>query len=122
MRPTLALPVLSFLLASVHAASAQHATMSDVAVIDSEAKFTLLSANNGALNFSHELNEVGSVVGGGLDFKVLPKVSVGAEGFYYSFANDEARLSAVGEPFLFHDYPNLSVARARLTYYFNSGY
>lgn len=93
-----------------------------VAFLDTDAQFTLLSALHGPLNLSHDVSEVGSVVGGGIDFKVRPKVSLGAEGLYYAFANNEARLSSDGEPFLFHDHPNFAVVRARLTYYFNNAY
>jgi hypothetical protein len=59
---------------------------------------------------------------GGLDFKVLPRVSLGAEGLFYDFANEEAHLTAAGAPFLFHDHPDMTVVRGRITYYFNPSY
>ena len=58
----------------------------------------------------------------GLDFKVLPSVSLGAEGLFYDFANEEAHLTTAGAPFLLHDHPDMTVVRGRVTYYFNTGY
>jgi hypothetical protein len=72
---------------------------------------------------SAEISEVGFVIGGGLDFKVRPRLSMGAEGLFYNFANDEQRLNTTsGAAFLFHDHPDMTVVRGRLTYYFNPGY
>ena len=50
-------------------------------------------------------------------------MSLGAEGLFYSFANAEEQLStSSGAAFLFHDHPDMTVVRGRLTYYFNPGY
>jgi opacity protein-like surface antigen len=72
---------------------------------------------------SADISEVGFVIGGGVDFKVMPRLSMGAEGLFYNFANDEQRLTtSSGAAFLFHDHPDMTVVRGRLTYYFNPGY
>jgi opacity protein-like surface antigen len=86
------------------------------------ANFTISSLVNPPTKLSHEISEVAFVVGGGLDFKVLPRLSLGAEGLFYDFANDEAHLTAAGAPFLFHDHPAMTVVRGRITYYFNPSY
>ena len=49
--------------------------------------------------------------------------AIGAEGLFYSFSNDEQHLTTLsGAAFLFHDHPDMTVVRGRLTYYFNPGY
>ena len=53
---------------------------------------------------------------------MLPRLSLGAEGLFYDFANDETHLTAAGAPFLFHDHPDMTVVRGRVTYYFNPSY
>jgi opacity protein-like surface antigen len=59
-----------------------------VGFVNADANFTISS--NPPTKLSHEISEVAFVVGGGLDFKVLPRLSLGAEGLFYDFANDEA--------------------------------
>jgi outer membrane immunogenic protein len=93
-----------------------------VAFIDADENFTVVSADDGPFKFSHDGNEIGFVVGGGVGYKVMPNVSLGAEGLFYGFTSDGARLIAGDEPFVLHDHPEFSVVRARLTYFFNSGY
>ena len=90
-----------------------------VGFVNADANFTISSLVNPPTKLSHEISEVAFVVGGGLDFKVLPRLSLGAEGLFYDFANDEAHLTAAGAPFLFHDHPDMTVVRGRITYYFN---
>ena len=77
-----------------------------VGFVNADANFTISSLVNPPTKLSHEISEVAFVVGGGLDFKVLPRLSLGAEGLFYDFANDEAHLTAAGAPFLFHDHPD----------------
>ena len=72
-----------------------------VGFINADANFTISSLVNPPTKLSHEISEVAFVVGGGLDFKVLPRLSLGAEGLFYDFANDEAHLTAAGAPVLF---------------------
>ena len=93
-----------------------------VGFVNADANFTISSLVNPPTKLSHEISEVSFVVGGGLDFKVLPRLSLGAEGLFYDFANDEAHLTAAGAPFLFHDHPDMTVVRGRITYYFNPSY
>jgi outer membrane immunogenic protein len=93
-----------------------------VGFVNADANFTISSLVNPPTKLSHEISEVAFVVGGGLDFKVLPRLSLGAEGLFYDFANDEAHLTAAGAPFLFHDHPDMTVVRGRITYYFNPSY
>lgn len=93
-----------------------------VGFVNADANFTISSLVNAPTKLSHEISEVAFVGGGGLDFKVLPRLSLGAEGLFYDFANEEAHLNAAGAPFLFHDHPDMTVVRGRITYYFNPGY
>ncbi len=93
-----------------------------VGFVNGDANFTISSLVNPPAKLSHEISEVAFVVGGGLDFKVLPRLSLGAEGLFYDFANEEAHLTAAGAPFLFHDHPDMTVVRGRITYYFSPGY
>jgi len=90
-----------------------------VGFVNADANFTISSLVNPPTKLSHEISEVAFVVGGGLDFKVLPRF---AEGLFYDFANDEAHLTAAGAPFLFHDHPDMTVVRGRITNYFNPSY
>jgi outer membrane immunogenic protein len=100
----------------------EHVMVLGVGFVNADAKFTISSLVNAPTKLSHEISEVAFVAGGGLDFKVLPRVSLGAEGLFYDFANEEAHLTAAGAPFLFHDHPDMTVVRGRITYYFNPSY
>jgi outer membrane immunogenic protein len=55
-------------------------------------------------------SETGWVAGGGLEYKLRNNWSVGAEGLYYDFSNNN--------DFNFNDDATFFVARARLTYHF----
>ena len=94
-----------------------------IGFINADANFTINSPFLPRSSQSANISEVGFVIGGGLDFKVLPRVSLGAEGLWYGFANDEERLTTnSGAAFLFHDHPDMTVVRGRVTYYFNTSY
>ena len=93
-----------------------------VAFLDADQTFTVASASNGSFTSSYGESSVGFGGGGGIEFKLASKVSVGADALFYSFANDEAHLTAGNEPFVLHDHADLSEVRGRLTYYFNTGY
>ena len=94
-----------------------------IGFINADAKFTINSPFLPPSSQSANISEVGFVIGGGVDLKVMPRLSLGAEGLFYNFANDEERLNtSSGAAFLFHDHPDMTVVRGRLTYYFNPGY
>ena len=69
-----------------------------VGFINADANFTISSLVNPPTKLSHEISEVAFVGGGGLDFKVLPRLSLGAEGLFYDFENDEAHLTPPAHP------------------------
>ena len=64
-----------------------------IGFINADAKFTINSPFLPPSSQSSDISEVGFVIGGGLDFKVMPRLSLGAEGLFYNFANDEQRLT-----------------------------
>lgn len=78
---------------------------------------TLLYATGGAAfigfdeNLSGDDSDTGWVGGLGIEHKLRENVSIGAEGLYYGFENDNSG----------GDDNNFWVARARLTYHFNGG-
>src|SRR6185312_14217579 len=55
-----------------------------VAFIDTDTDFTVLSGDNGAFSFNESNSDTGYVVGGGIDYRVTPKLSLGVEGLYYN--------------------------------------
>lgn len=94
-----------------------------IAFINADASFTINSPFLPPSSQSADISEVGFVIGGGMDFKVLPRLSLGAEGLWYTFANDEQNLTTnSGAPFTLHDHPDMTVVRGRITYYFNPAY
>jgi outer membrane immunogenic protein len=92
-----------------------------VAFIDTDNNFVVVSADDGPFGFSHGNNDTGFVVGGGLDYKVAPNISIGVEGLFYDFGNDKTTLVAGDEPFVLKDDLDFAVVQARLTYLFNGG-
>ena len=64
----------------------------------------------------------GFVVGGGVDYKVAPHLSLGLEGLYYDFGSQNTSLNAGDEPFVLKDDENFATVRGRLTYHFDSSY
>jgi outer membrane immunogenic protein len=92
-----------------------------VAFIDTDNNFVVVSADDGPFGFSHGNNDTGFVVGGGLDYKVAPNISIGVEGLFYDFGNDKTSLVAGDEPFVLKDDLDFAVVQARLTYLFNGG-
>ena len=93
-----------------------------VAFIDTDNNFVVVSADDGPFGFSGGNNQTGFVVGGGIDYKVAPHLSLGVEGLFYDFGSDDAHLVAGDEPFVLKEDEDFAVVRARLTYHFNSGY
>jgi outer membrane immunogenic protein len=93
-----------------------------VAFIDTDNDFVVVSADNGPISFTNGESDTGFVVGGGIDYKVAPHLSLGLEGLYYDFGSDTTRLSAGNEPFVLEEDQDFAVVRARLNYHFNSGY
>jgi opacity protein-like surface antigen len=93
-----------------------------VAFIDTDNDFVVVSADDGPFGFSHGDNDTGFVVGGGIDYKVAPRVSIGVEGLFYDFGDDKKTFVAgEDEPFVLKDDLDFAVVRARLTYLFNGG-
>jgi outer membrane immunogenic protein len=93
-----------------------------VAYVSGETDFTVTSATLGTFAFTQGYDEFGYTVGGGIDFKVLPSVSIGAEGLYYFFGNSDENFVAGTQPFEAHHQPDLIVVRGRVTYHFNTEY
>jgi outer membrane immunogenic protein len=93
-----------------------------VAFIDTDNDFVVVSADDGPFGFSNGNNDTGFVVGGGIDYKVAPRVSIGVEGLFYDFGDDKKTFVAgEDEPFVLKDDLDFAVVRARLTYLFNGG-
>ena len=92
-----------------------------VAFIDTDNNFVVVSADDGPFGFSQSNNDTGFVVGGGVDYKVSPHLSLGVEGLFYDFGNEETHLVAGDEPFVVKEDQDFAVVRARLTYHFNTG-
>jgi outer membrane immunogenic protein len=93
-----------------------------VAYVSADTDFTVTSASLGTFPFTHSYDEFGFVVGGGVDFRVLPNVSLGVEGLYYGLGNSSDNFVAGTEPFSAHHHPDLTVVRGRFTYHFNTEY
>ena len=93
-----------------------------IAFVDTDNNFVVASADDGPFSFSGGNNETGFVVGGGIEYKVAPQLSLGVEGLFYDFGSDDAHLVAGDEPFVLKQDQDFTVVRARLTYHFNSGY
>ena len=92
-----------------------------VAFIDTDNDFVVVSADDGPFSFSNGNNDTGFVVGGGVDYKIAPNLSLGLEGLFYDFSADDTHLVAGDEPFLLEEDEDFAVVRARLNYHFNSG-
>jgi opacity protein-like surface antigen len=58
-----------------------------VAFIDAHNNFSVVSADDGPFNFNTGTTDTGFVVGGGVDYKVAPHLSLGLEGLYYDFGS-----------------------------------
>jgi outer membrane immunogenic protein len=93
-----------------------------VAFIDTDNDFVVVSADDGPFSFSNGNNDTGFVVGGGVDYKIAPQLSLGLEGLFYDFGSDSSNLVAGDEPFVLKEDEDFAVVRARLNYHFNSGY
>jgi outer membrane immunogenic protein len=93
-----------------------------VAFIDTDTHFVVVSADDGPFGFSRGNNDTGFVVGGGIDYKVARNVSIGVEGLFYDFGDDNKTFVAgADEPFVLKDQEDFTVVRARLNYLFNGG-
>jgi outer membrane immunogenic protein len=89
-----------------------------VAFIDTDTDFAVVSTNQGPFSFSNGESDTGYVVGGGIDYKISPNLSLGAEALYYGFGSDTTQLSAGDEPFVLKEDQDFTAARARLNYHF----
>jgi outer membrane immunogenic protein len=92
-----------------------------VAFIDANNDFSVVSADDGPFNFNTGSTDTGFVVGGGLDYKIAPQLSLGVEGLYYGFGSDTTHLTAGDEPFVLKEDEDFGVVRGRLNYHFDSG-
>ena len=92
-----------------------------VAFIDADNDFTVVSADDGPFSFSNGESDTGFVVGGGVDYKIAPHLSLGLEGLYYDSGSDSTHLVAGDEPFVLKEDQDFATVRARLNYHFNSG-
>jgi len=93
-----------------------------VAFIDADNNFSVVSADDGPFNFNTGTTGTGFVVGGGVDYKVAPHLSLGLEGLYYDFGSQNTSLNAGNEPFVLKDDENFATVGGRLTYHFDSSY
>jgi outer membrane immunogenic protein len=75
------------------------------------------------MRFKHSDSATGGVVGGGLEYKATPNVSLGVEGLFYDFGTDKTRLVASQgtEPLILKDDLDFATVRARLSYHFSLG-
>jgi outer membrane immunogenic protein len=92
------------------------------AFIDTDNDFVVVSADEGPFSFTNGNSDTGFVVGGGVDYKIAPQLSLGLEGLYYDFGSDSSHLIAGDEPFVLKEDQDFATVRARLNYHFNSGY
>ncbi len=92
-----------------------------VAFIDTDTNFAVVSANGGLFNFSGGTTDTGYVVGGGVDYKIAPQLSLGVEGLYYGFGSESSNLVAGDEPFVLKEEEDFAVVRGRLNYHFGGG-
>jgi outer membrane immunogenic protein len=93
-----------------------------LAYISAESAFTISSPSQGIFALNSNYDQLGFVAGGGLDFKVLPSVSLGVDGLWYDFGNESNSLVAGTAPFTVHNHPSMATVRGRITYHFNTGY
>ena len=93
-----------------------------VAFIDTDNDFVVVSAGDGPFNFSNGNTDTGYVVGGGVEYKIAPQLSLGLEGLYYELGSDSSHLVAGDEPFVLKEDQDFATVRARLNYHFNGGY
>jgi outer membrane immunogenic protein len=89
-----------------------------VAFIDTDNNFSVVSTNNGSASFSGGSSDTGYVVGGGIDYKIAPNLSLGAEALYYDFGSETTRLRLDDEPFVLDEDRDFTAVRARLNYHF----
>ncbi len=92
-----------------------------VAFIDTDNDFVVGDADEGSFGFGTGATDTGYVVGGGLDYKIAPQLSLGVEGLYYGFGSDTTPLVAGNEPFVLKEDLDFAVVRGRATYHFDSG-
>jgi outer membrane immunogenic protein len=92
-----------------------------VAFIDTDTNFVVVSADDGPFGFNNGNNATGFLVGGGVDYKVSPHLSLGVEGLFYDFGSEDTHLVAGDEPFVLKEDEDFAVVRARLNYHFNGG-
>ena len=90
-----------------------------VAFIDTDNDFAVVSADDEVFNFSDGNTDTGYVVGGGVDYKLAPQLSLGLEGLYYGFGSESSNLVAGDEPFVLKEEEDFAVVRGRLNYHFS---
>jgi outer membrane immunogenic protein len=88
---------------------------------DTKITATIYDHKEHTINFEGD-RKIGAVVGGGVEYKLSSRWSVGAEGLYYMFGDsddsDVFRAYCKKWEVTHNDDNNLFVARARLTYHF----
>jgi len=89
-----------------------------VAFIDTDNGFSVVSTNNGSGNFTSGSSDTGYVVGGGIDYKIAPNISLGAEALYYGFGSETSQLRLNDEAFIVEEDRDFTAVRARLNYHF----
>ena len=75
--------------------------------------------DHGPFSFSNGNTDTGYVVGGGVEYKIAPQLSLGLEGLYYGFGSESSRLVAGDEPFVLKEEEDFAVVRGRLNYHFS---
>jgi len=92
-----------------------------VAFIDTDNDFSVVSADDGPFSFNTGSTDTGFVVGGGLDYKIAPQLSLGLEGLYYGFGSESTSLIAGDEPLVLKEDEDFATVRGRLNYHFDTG-
>ena len=80
-----------------------------VAFIDTDNDFVVVSGNDNTFSFSNGNTDTGFVVGGGVDYKIAPRLGLGLEGLFYDFGSDSSRLVAGEEPFVLKEDEDFAV-------------
>ncbi len=93
-----------------------------IAFLDADQNFTVLTASNGSFKSNYGESSVGFGGGGGIEFKLASKLSVGADALFYAFTNDAVHRTAGNDAYILHDHVSTTEVRGRLTYYFGSDY
>lgn len=89
-----------------------------VAFIETEYSFRVTDGAGGTFRYSPDHDEVGFVVGLGTEVKLQNNWSLGVEGLYYGFEEDERVYTIPAGAFSYENELDFWAVRARLSYHF----